>query len=65
MALDLTPLIQAVDVGPEITAVLAIAAALMTLLLAIRGAQVVMAMVRGDDGGTYRLNSYGEWERVD
>jgi hypothetical protein len=44
---DLTSLTSTVDVGTTVTAVLAVAAALALLFMAIRGAKVVLSMIRG------------------
>ena len=44
---DLTPLTSTVDFGTVITAVLAIAGLLAGVYVAIRGAKVVISMIRG------------------
>lgn len=44
---DLTPLTSVVDFGTVITAVLAIAGLLAGVYVAIRGAKIVISMVRG------------------
>ncbi|MCD4500159.1 major capsid protein [Chromobacterium vaccinii] len=44
---DLTPLTSAVDFGTVITAVLAIAGLLAGVYVAIKGAKIVIGMVRG------------------
>ncbi len=44
---DLTPLTSTVDFGTVITALLAIAGLLASVYVAIRGAKVVLGMIRG------------------
>lgn len=44
---DLTPLTSTVDFGTVITALLAIAGLLAGVYVAIRGAKVVLSMIRG------------------
>lgn len=43
---DLGPLTSAIDVSSVVTAVLAIGATMVTLYLAIKGAKVVLSMVK-------------------
>jgi hypothetical protein len=44
---DLTPLTDSVKVDTVITAVIAIAGSIATVYLAIRGAKIVLGMIRG------------------
>jgi hypothetical protein len=44
---DLTPLTSTVDFGTVITALLAIAGLLASVYVAIRGAKIVLSMIRG------------------